>query len=92
VLLRNSSNNLAFQIRLAIRKSGQTQEILPVFWDDNYIELMPGESRNLTAHYLPSTAVFGGVELTVSGWNIAPATIPLKEGRGMPTTPTGGGR
>ena len=92
VLLRNSSNNLAFQIRLGIRKSGQTQEILPVFWDDNYIELMPGESRNVSAHYLPSTAVFGGVELTVSGWNIAPATIPLKEGRGMPTTPTGGGR
>ncbi len=92
VLLRNSSNNLAFQIRLGIRKSGQTQEILPVFWDDNFIELMPGESRNVTAHYLPSTAVFGSVEMTVSGWNIAPATIPLKEGRGMPTTSTGGGR
>jgi exo-1,4-beta-D-glucosaminidase len=92
VLLRNSSNNLAFQIRLGIRKSGQTQEILPVFWDDNYIELMPGESRNVSAHYLPSTAVFGGVELTVSGWNIAPATIPLKEGRGLPTNSTGSGR
>ena len=92
VLLRNSSDHLAFQVRLGIRKSGQTQEMLPVFWDDNYIELMPGESRNLTAHYLPSTAVFGGVELSVSGWNIAPATIPLKEGRGMPTTSSGGGR
>jgi exo-1,4-beta-D-glucosaminidase len=92
VLLRNSSDHLAFQVRLGIRKSGQTQEILPVFWDDNYIELMPGESRNVTAHYLPSTAAFGGVELAVSGWNIAPATIPLKEGRGMPATSTGGGR
>jgi exo-1,4-beta-D-glucosaminidase len=92
VLLRNSSDHLAFQVRLGIRKSGQTQEILPVFWDDNYLELMPGESRNVTAHYLPSTAVFGGVELAVSGWNIAPATIPLKEGRGMPAASTGGGR
>jgi exo-1,4-beta-D-glucosaminidase len=92
VLLRNSSDHLAFQIRLGIRKSGQTQEILPVFWDDNYMELMPGESRNLTARYLPSTALFGGVELTVSGWNIAPATIPLKEGRGLAATSAGGGR
>jgi exo-1,4-beta-D-glucosaminidase len=92
VLLKNSSDHLAFQIRLGIRKSGQTAEILPVFWDDNYIELMPGESRELTASYLPSAAVFGGVELTVSGWNIAPAAIPLKEGRGLPATSTGGGR
>ena len=92
VLLKNTSDHLAFQIRLGIRRSGQTSEILPVFWDDNYIELMPGESRELTARYLPSTPVFGGVELNVSGWNIAPATIPLKEGRGLPPTSTGGGR
>ena len=92
VLLKNTSDHLAFQIRLGIRKSGQTGEILPVFWDDNYIELMPGESRELTAGYLPDTPVFGGVELSVSGWNIAPATIPLKEGRGLPPTSTGGGR
>jgi exo-1,4-beta-D-glucosaminidase len=92
VLVRNLSDHLAFQIRLGIRKTGQTQEILPVFWDDNYIELMPGESRNVIARYLPSTAIFGGVELAISGWNIAPATVPLKEGRGMPATTTGGGR
>ncbi|MFZ3329054.1 MAG: sugar-binding domain-containing protein [Candidatus Acidiferrales bacterium] len=92
VLLKNTSEYLAFQIRLGIRKSGQTGEILPVFWDDNYIELMPGESRELTARYLPSTPAFGGAELNISGWNIAPTTIPLKEGRGLPPTSTGGGR
>jgi exo-1,4-beta-D-glucosaminidase len=92
VLLKNTSDHLAFQIRLGVRKSGHIGEILPVFWNDNYIELMPGESRELTARYLPSTPVFGGVELSVSGWNIASATIPLKEGRGLPPTSTGGGR
>ena len=54
VLLKNPSDHLAFQIHLGIHKSGQSEEILPVFWDDNYIELMPGESRELTARYLPS--------------------------------------
>src|ERR1700735_4172274 len=73
VLVKNPTDHLAFQIRLGIHKSGQSEEILPVFWDDNYIELMPGESRELTARYLPSTSVFGGLGLTVSGWNIAPA-------------------
>jgi exo-1,4-beta-D-glucosaminidase len=91
VLLKNSSGHLAFQIHVGIHKSGQSDEILPVFWDDNYIELMPGESRELTARYLPAAAVFGGPELTISGWNIAPATIPLKEGRGLPAPATGAG-
>ncbi|HEY4878633.1 MAG TPA: hypothetical protein VIH97_05890, partial [Candidatus Acidoferrales bacterium] len=55
-------------------------------WEDNYIELMPGETRELTAQYLRGTAVFGGVDLTVSGWNFEPAIIHLKEGRGMSAT------
>jgi len=91
VLLKNPSDHLAFQIHLGIHNRGQSDEILPVFWDDNYIELMPGESRELTARYLPSSSVFGGSELTVSGWNIASATIPLKEGRGLPASSTGAG-
>jgi exo-1,4-beta-D-glucosaminidase len=91
VLLKNPSDHLAFQIHLGIHKSGQSEEILPVFWDDNYIELMPGESRELTARYLRSESVFGGSELSVSGWNIAPVTIPLKEGRGLPASSTGAG-
>jgi exo-1,4-beta-D-glucosaminidase len=91
VLVKNPSDHLAFQIHLGIHKSGQSEEILPVFWDDNYIELMPGESRELTARYLPSTSVFGGSELTISGWNIALSTIPLKEARGVPASSTGAG-
>jgi len=85
VSIKNPSDHLAFQVRLGIHKSGQDDEILPVLWEDNYIELMPGETRELTAQYLPDTAVFGGVDLTVSGWNFESATIHLKEGRGMPT-------
>ena len=84
IQVKNPSDHLAFQIRLGIHKSGQDDEILPVFWEDNYIELMPGETRELNAQYLPATAVFGGVDLTVSGWNIDSETIHLKEGRGMP--------
>jgi exo-1,4-beta-D-glucosaminidase len=86
VQVKNPSDHLAFQVRLAIRKSGEADEILPVLWEDNYIELMPGETRELTAQYLPGTAVFGGVDLVVSGWNVDSATIHLKEGRGTPAS------
>ena len=46
--LKNSSNTLAFQVRAAARTpSGGL--IAPVFWSDNWIELTPGESTELTA-------------------------------------------
>ncbi|MGA8037965.1 MAG: sugar-binding domain-containing protein [Candidatus Acidiferrales bacterium] len=92
VQIKNPSDHLAFQVRLAIRKSGQGGEILPVFWEDNYISLMPGETRELTAQYVPDAAVFGGVELRVTGWNVDPATIMLKEGRGVPAAGPAGGQ
>jgi len=53
---------------------------LPVLWQDNYIELMPGESREITAQFLTAGALKGDPELTIAGWNITPKTIPLSTG------------
>jgi exo-1,4-beta-D-glucosaminidase len=90
--VKNPSDHLAFQVRFGIQKSGQAAEILPVFWDDNYIELMPGESREIAARYFSTSDVFDPLELTVEGWNIESTTISLKETRAVPSQGTGGGR
>ncbi len=79
VKLQNPSDHLAFQIRLAIRRKNENAEIPPVLWQDNYIELMPGESRDITAQFLAPDALNGETEVRVSGWNIEPATIALDE-------------
>jgi exo-1,4-beta-D-glucosaminidase len=72
--LNNSSVELAFQISAAIRTpSGGL--IAPVFWSDNWIELLPGESRTLTA-LLPDTAPANTI-VQISGWNITSQTITL---------------
>jgi len=46
--------------------------IAPVFWSDNWIELIPGESRTLTA-LLPENSTSPIVQ--IEGWNIAAETI-----------------
>ena len=76
--VKNPGDHLAFQVRFGIRKKGQDAEILPVFWDDNYIELMPGESREISARYLPTSDLSDLLELTLAGWNVESATIPLQ--------------
>ncbi|KQM32164.1 glycoside hydrolase family 2 [Sphingomonas sp. Leaf10] len=48
--------------------------ILPAFYSDNYISLLPRESRTVTIRY-PATI---GVQPTVTlrGWNVAPTKVP----------------
>jgi exo-1,4-beta-D-glucosaminidase len=77
--IENLSPNLAFQIHLGITPAGGDSEILPVLWQDNYIELMPGESRDVSARFMNPRALEGGAELRVSGWNVDPVTLPLNE-------------
>jgi exo-1,4-beta-D-glucosaminidase len=70
--LDNRSSALAFQLRFAIRTSSGGL-IAPVFWSDNWIELVPGESRTLTA-LLPADAPQSPV-IRIDGWNIASQTL-----------------
>ena len=68
----NASEALAFQVHAAVRTpSGGL--IAPVFWSDNWIELVPGESRTLTA-LLPQNSEASPV-VQIDGWNIEPETI-----------------
>jgi len=70
VTLRNPSKSLAFLVHLAVRKGPGGDEVLPVLWEDNYVVLLPGETRAITARYAPGD--LGGVTpvVSVDGWNI----------------------
>jgi len=72
VHLENSPSALAFQLRAAVRTE-QGGLIAPVFWQDNWIELVPGEKRTLTAELPEDVPQSFKVEL--DGWNVAAATL-----------------
>jgi exo-1,4-beta-D-glucosaminidase len=64
--LENPSAALAFQVSAAVRtKSGGL--IAPVIWSDNWIELVPGEKRVLTA-LLPESGADAPV-VQIGSWN-----------------------
>ena len=70
VMLQNPSKNLAFFIRLKVDEGTGGEEILPVLWTDNYISLMPGEKREITATYRASGLGTQKRVVEVSGWNV----------------------
>jgi exo-1,4-beta-D-glucosaminidase len=76
VQIKNPSRELAFQIRLALVDGKTGDEILPVLWEDNYLSLLPGESRTLVAHY-DSPVRTQALKLEVHGWNIEGTTAPV---------------
>ena len=70
--LKNPTAALAFQVRAAMRtKAGGL--IAPVFWSDNWIELIPGQSETLTA-LLPGNSAEVPI-LLIEGWNVAEVTV-----------------
>jgi exo-1,4-beta-D-glucosaminidase len=70
VTVENPSKTVAFFVRLKIAKGKGGEEILPVVWQDNYISLLPGEKREITATYRASSLGAAKPELEVSGWNV----------------------
>ncbi|MGD0214103.1 MAG: sugar-binding domain-containing protein [Terriglobales bacterium] len=71
--VENRSSSLAFMVHLRVAKASSGEDVVPIFWDDNYVSLMPGEKRELSARF-ESDKTNGGLGLTVDGWNVVAAS------------------
>jgi len=69
LMVENPSKSLAFFVRLKLDKGKAGEEILPVLWQDNYISLLPGEKREITATYRTSDLGNAKPDVEVQGWN-----------------------
>jgi exo-1,4-beta-D-glucosaminidase len=74
VEVENTGSALAFQVRLKALDPASGEEILPVFWDDNYFALFPGEKREVRVAY-PRGNSEAAREVEVEAWN-APKVRP----------------
>ncbi len=76
VQLTNRSDRIAFLIELLLTKPDRDEPIVPVFWQDNYVSLLPNETRVLRATFGPVT---GKPALKVRGWNIEQVcSVPVR--------------
>jgi exo-1,4-beta-D-glucosaminidase len=70
VTLKNSGAAVAFMTHLRLADANGN-EIVPAFWDDNYVTLLPGESRKLSVRYHLADALGKDPAVLLDGWNIA---------------------
>jgi exo-1,4-beta-D-glucosaminidase len=76
ITLDNPSEALAFFTELRILDA-DGNSILPVLLDDNYVSILPGEGRALTAR-LPEGTDMTGATLVIQGWNSQQRSLPIQ--------------
>lgn len=82
IKLTNAGSAVAFFLHAQAVKPGTDRELTPVFWSDNFISLLPGESRELTVN-IPDAKQLP-VEIRLEGWNVKPQI--LKGARKQPAS------
>ena len=75
--ISNPTDKIAFFISLMLNDE-KGESICPVFWDDNYISLLPGEKREINCTVSRNVVAKTKPQLLVSGWNIKPQSITIK--------------
>ncbi|HUJ32142.1 MAG TPA: LamG-like jellyroll fold domain-containing protein [Candidatus Acidoferrum sp.] len=86
VRVTNSGKYASLADKLTLVNGSDGSRVLPAYYSDNYISLLPGETREIDIEY-PTAAASGipSVKLSVRGWNLAPTTLPVWEkGAGRP--------
>jgi len=72
VTVENTGTSIAFLTRLRLLKAKDGPEILPVFWDDNYLSLLPGEKREVGVRIRKRDLGNNRPVLAVDGYNVIP--------------------
>jgi exo-1,4-beta-D-glucosaminidase len=70
VIISNSGKTVAFQVHLRVLKGRSGDDILPVLFSDNYIQLAPGETRTILCSYANKDAKNTQPFFVTSAWNL----------------------
>jgi hypothetical protein len=76
VELRNTGSAVALQNKLTLLNAGDGSRILPAYYSDNYVSLLPGETRMIEIEY-PASAATGPAQISLRGWNLAAQTVQV---------------
>jgi hypothetical protein len=69
--ISNSSSTPVLGIKLTLRNAATGKRILPVYYEDNYFSLLPGQSRSI--HIEANSQA--KPELSLEGWNVTPSIM-----------------
>ena len=79
VTLRNPSKNIALMAHVQLRRKQSGDRLLPVFYDSNYVSLVPNEQRMITMEADLNQLNSEDALVVVDGWNTTVAASSAKD-------------
>ena len=73
--VKNPSETIAFFIYMDVVDSATGKPVLPVYWDDNYVSLLPGEERTYKATYFLRDSGDTKPLVKINAWNVDQITL-----------------
>jgi exo-1,4-beta-D-glucosaminidase len=73
--VKNPSKSIAFFIYFDPLNPATEKPILPIFWNDNFVTLFPGEEKTYSAKYFLRDSGDGKPVLKVNAWNADMVTL-----------------
>ena len=77
VQLQNRGPSAALETKLTLLGTDGAR-ILPAYYGDNYISMLPGETRELEIEY-PPDAAHTAPQLAIRGWNVPAQTVAVTQ-------------
>ncbi len=75
--LRNTGGVASLANKLTLLNAADGSRILPAYYSDNYVSLLPGESQEIEIEY-PAKPGKGPAEVAIRGWNTAKQIVPVE--------------
>jgi hypothetical protein len=79
VQIKNTGTVVSLANKLTLVNAADGSRILPAYYSDNYVSLLPGESREIEIEY-PAKLAKGAAQIAVRGWNLAKQSVTVASG------------
>jgi hypothetical protein len=79
VTLHNPGKEVALMTHLQLHRQGSGERVLPVYYSDNYVSLVPGESKTITINAAANDLKGEAPLVEVDGWNVGVAASSTPE-------------
>jgi len=77
ITVSNPARTLAFMVRIRLVKSNG-EDVVPALFDDNFVSLLPGESRTIGVQYRAADLGKLPPHFEVSGWNVPSQDVAVR--------------
>ena len=77
VALENTGSAVAVAAKLTLLRASDGERILPAYFSDNYVSLLPGEKREVEISY-PAAQATAPATVAIRGWNVMPAKVEVQ--------------